>query len=85
MQCLQKERKGSKCEAQNMPGEASVILSFQPYTPTYAAGTQALGVTASDLEQEEFPLTGPLWTRNHLESLIPSQLMGGKRKGERNE
>lgn len=28
MQCLQKERKGSKCEAQNMPGEASVILSF---------------------------------------------------------
>lgn len=27
MQYLQKERKGSKGEAQNMPGEASVILA----------------------------------------------------------
>lgn len=59
MQYLQKERKGSKCEAQNMPGEASVILAsrFILLHTLLEPLPQALGVIASDLEQEEFPLT----------------------------
>lgn len=39
---LQKERKGSKCEAQNMPGFS--YFSFYTYTPTYPAGTFAPGI-----------------------------------------
>lgn len=82
-----KERKGSRCETQNMAGKVSIVLAsslillhnlLEPFS-------QALGVTASDLEHEELPLKEPLWVGNILETFYSIIFCERREKRESSE